>query len=195
MIRKRMFSLLFCLLTVVSMILFPLGAGAGSSVTATTDDGTVSLYLDGNITSSDMNNIMITRNHSAETATLSFRVIGKTGDTGFCNITVSKNSIYNGISPTILVDGKPSEDSGFAQDDTNYYVWYLTYFSNEGQSISFATHDLSITFIQTSDTPSATNPPSSNSIPIMWIIIIIALIIISSIGIILFLRRRGSKSS
>lgn len=60
---------------------------------------------------------------------------------GFSNVTLPKNEIPYGTTPTIYIDNERAENQGYAQDTNNYYVWYTTHFS---------THEVSIVFIITS---------------------------------------------
>ena len=163
--RLHWAATLVCTILFFSLVLIPFSMCATSStstVTATTASGaTVSLGISGNITSTQMTNIEIATNQSAETVTLSFSVIGKVETTGFSNITIPKSGVSYGTNPTVYIDGLRASSQGFTQDAKNFYVWYATGFSNHGQSIGFATHEVSVVFIQTSLSPSPTVPEFS----------------------------------
>ena len=88
-----------------------------------------------------MSKVAITTNQSNTTTTVSFTVTGKSGTTGFGNITIPISGVPYGTTPTIYIDGQPAQNQGYTQDATNYYVWYTT---------SFSTHQISIIFTTTS---------------------------------------------
>jgi hypothetical protein len=131
------------------------------------DNGsTVDLTLvGGNITSSQMSNVIIATNQSAATTTVSFTVTGQSGTTGFCNMTIPKSAVANGTVPAIYVDGQPASNQSYAQDSSNYYVWYAT---------EFSIHQVSIVFMTTptntqSPSPTSTVTPSISEFP-SWIL-------------------------
>ena len=119
----------------------PTPTSSGSTVSATTNNGsTVDLSISGNLTSSQMSNVTIATNQSDNT-TVDFTVTGENGTTGFGNITIPISLVSYGSTPTIYIDGQPAPNQGFTQDSNNYYVWYTTHFS---------THQISIVFTKTS---------------------------------------------
>ena len=124
---------------------------SATTVPATTDSGaTVDLAISGNITSSQMSNVTIATNPSADTNTVSFSVTGESGTTGFGNITIPKSAVTYGTTPTIYIDGQPAQNQGYTQNSNNYYVWYTTHFS---------THQISIIFTTTSSSTIPTASP------------------------------------
>ena len=119
---------------------------------STNGNSTVNLTISGNITSSQISNAIISTNQSAATSTVSFILTGQNGTFGFGNLTIPKNAVSYGTSPTIYIDDQRAQNQNFTQDNNNYYVWYLTHFS---------THQISIIFTQTSPPPNHTTAPSS----------------------------------
>jgi hypothetical protein len=108
------------------------------NVTATTANGSkVELRITGNITSSQITNVIITTNQS-DTTTVSFTLTGVSGTTGFSNITIPKSSVPYGTIPTVYIDGKLAQNQGYSKDANNYHVWYTTHFSSNQVSIQFA---------------------------------------------------------
>jgi len=105
----------------------------------------VDLVISGNITSSQMSNVTIGTNQSANTTTLSFAVTGASGTTGFDNITIPKSAVPYGTAPLVYINGTLAQNQGYTQDSNNYYVWYTTHFS---------THQISIVFTSPSSSPS-----------------------------------------
>ncbi len=109
-----------------------------TTVSAKKDNGTtVDLTLIGNITNSQMTNVVMMTNQSESTTTLSFTLTGQSGTTGFSNITIPKNSLIHGTTPKIYVDVQPATNQGYTQDSSNYHVWYTTHFSSHQVSIIF----------------------------------------------------------
>jgi hypothetical protein len=110
-----------------------------TTVPALTDSGsTVNLEISGNITTAQMVNVTIASNQSATTTTISFTLTGQSGTAGFSNVTLPKNAIPYGTIPTIYIDKQIAQDQGYAQDNSNYYVWYTTHFSIHEVSIVLA---------------------------------------------------------
>jgi hypothetical protein len=91
-----------------------------------------------------MSNLEITTNQTASTTILSFTVTGQSGSTGFGNVTIPKNTVPYGTTPTINIDGQIASNQGYTQDTNNYYVWY---------TIHFSTHQVSIVFTAGSSIP------------------------------------------
>ena len=80
-----------------------------TTVLATTNNGsTVELAISGNITGSQMSNVTISTNPSANTTTVSFTVTGESGTTGFGNITIPKSAVPYGTTPTVYINGHSS---------------------------------------------------------------------------------------
>jgi len=124
----------------------PWPAPLETSVKATMDNGaTVDLPISGNITSSQMSNVEISTKQASAT-TVSFTLTGKSGTTGFGNVTIPKSLVPHGATLTINKEGQPVQDQGYTQDSQNYYVYYATHFS---------THRLSIVFTAVSSSPSS----------------------------------------
>ena len=114
-----------------------------TNVTATTGSGVIVVVgISGNVTSSQMSNVIIATNQSADTTTVSFTVTGKSGTTGFNNITIPKSAVSYGTIPIIYIDGQYAQNQGYTQDSNNYYVWYTTSFSTHTISILFGTNSL-----------------------------------------------------
>ena len=95
------------------------------------------LVIAGNITASQIADVTIRVNQTA-TTTITFKVMGEAGTTGFGNITVPKSQVPTGSSPVIYIDGEPAEDQGFTEDANNYYVWCMMHFSVHELTIVFA---------------------------------------------------------
>ncbi len=105
---------------------------------ALTDEGkTVNITLSGNVSSSEISNVYLTMDRNTTSAYLYLTVTGASHSTGFCNMTLSKNLIYEGTAPIIFIDDKKAENQGYSQDETNYYVWFTTGFSRHQISIIF----------------------------------------------------------
>jgi hypothetical protein len=158
-----------------------------STLHASTDKGAiVDISITGNITSSQMSAVIIATNQSASTTVFSFTVIGQSGTSGFSNLTIAKNALPYGKTPTIYIDDQIAQGQGYTQDADNYYVWYTTHFS---------THKISIVFTPYSNVePGGTNKPIS-LLDIAFgaaVGVIIALVIV--IALLLVTRVRKSKA-
>jgi hypothetical protein len=190
---------LFCTVFLIGIVLFPLSAYATSStitVSATIDTGaTVDLAVSGNITNLQMSNVKIATNQSAKTATLAFTIIGSSGVATFSNISIPKSAVSFGVAPIVYVDGKSTSSQGFMQDSNNDFVWYTTSFSNNGQSIGFGTHQISIVFTSISSFPTPTTtssaqPNSNQTILEDTTAVVVIIIVAVAIAVILLFRRR-----
>ena len=119
--------------------------------TVTTTNQTVDIGLGGNITETQISDVVIAPSESAGITTISFNITGTSG-TGFSNMTIQKTAIPYGNTPTVYIDSQQATDQGYTQDANNYYVWYTTHFS---------THQIIITFTE-SATPTPTPTQSSS---------------------------------
>jgi uncharacterized protein YkwD len=128
-----------------------------ATVRATTNTGsTVDLAISGNITVSQMSNVAIATNQSANSTTISFTVTGQSGTTGFGNVTIPKNAVLCGTMPTVYIDNQPAQNQGFTIDNSSYYVWYTTHFS---------THQVTIVLTTSNPPESPTTTGSSTENP------------------------------
>jgi outer membrane biosynthesis protein TonB len=107
-------------------------------VQATTDTGAkVDLYLDGNITAQQISTVTLSTQTST-TSKISFTLTGPTGDVGFGNMTINKNSVPPGATPLIYIDSQIAQNQGYTQDANHYYVWWINHFSTNNLSIVFS---------------------------------------------------------
>ena len=110
-----------------------------STLRATTDKGAIiELPISGDISSSQMSNVIIATNQSATSTIISFSLTGPSGTTGFSNITIAKNTVPYGKIPAIYIDNQLASNQGYSQDENNFYVWYTTHFSSHQVSIVFS---------------------------------------------------------
>ena len=129
------------------------------NATDATSGQTYGVGLSGNVTVSQISNVTITPDQASTLTTVSFNITGQSGTTGFSNMTIPKTSILYGATPAVYIDGQQAQDQGYAQDATNFYVWYTTHFS---------THQIEITFTASqtpSPTSSSTSTPTPTAIP------------------------------
>jgi hypothetical protein len=107
-------------------------------VQATTNTGaTVNLYLDGNITAQQLSTVTL-NTQTATSAAISFTLTGQTGNVGFGNMTINKNSVPASAEPIIYIDNQIAQNQGYTQDANNYYVWWTNHFSTNNVSIVFS---------------------------------------------------------
>jgi hypothetical protein len=115
---------------------------------------------------------------------VSFTVSGVSGSTGFGNVTIPKNAVAYGTTPTIYIDGQPASNQGYTQDTNNYYVWYTTHFS---------THEVTIVFTETSPSPT---PTTQSGLPQEAIYgVAIAVVIAAIIVVVLVFKKRKNSIS
>ncbi len=108
------------------------------TVPATKDDGSiVNLEISGNITTSQISNLQINSNQTEQTTIVSFNVTGPSGTNGFSNMTIPKNTVPEGTTPTVYIDGEIAENQGYTEDNQNFYVWFITSFSQHRITIEF----------------------------------------------------------
>ena len=153
---------------------------------ATSSGSKVDLELSGNVTSSQMSAVTFASNLSNSTITISFDLTGQTGTIGFGNVTIPKNVVSYGLTPTIYIDNQKAPNQGFTQDSSNYYVWYTTHFS---------THQVSIVFNAPSSTPaSAASQNSSNLQLIYGLAIAVAVVVVVLVVLQLLIRGKQDKA-
>jgi len=158
-------------------------------VRAITDNGsTIELTIGGNITSSQMSNVVLVLNQSESITTLSFTITGQSGTAGFSNITIPKNSVKYGAKPTIFIDGQPASNQGYTQDSSNYYVWYITHFSS---------HQISIIFtMSVSPSPTASNGGSQGQLSLLEVVygLVTAVAVVTVVVIVLQVITKGRRA-
>lgn len=159
-----------------------------STLHATTDKGAiVDIPITGNITIPQMSNVIIATNQSATTTILQFNLTGQTGTIGFSNMTIPKNEVPYGKTPTVYIDNQQAPNQGNTQDSDNYYVWYTTHFS---------THQVSIEFTANTHTASKQTQAQTSFLEVIYGVgagVTIAVIIV--IGLMLITKDRKTKAS
>jgi hypothetical protein len=95
------------------------------------------VIVSGNITASQITDLAISSSQS-DTTTLSFRLTGESGTTGFGSFIIPKSAVSFGVVPTVYVDDQEATSQGYTQDSQNYYVWFTTHFSNHQVKITFS---------------------------------------------------------
>ncbi len=157
-----------------------------STVQATTGSGRrVNLTISGNITASQISNTTIAV--SNDTAAVSFTITGKSGNAGFCNISIPQSEVPNGAAPIVYIDGQPADNQGYNKDTNSYNVWFTTHFS---------THNLAIWFTAHASTPdmqnqTSTEPNYPQVIYGLLVSAVVVAIIVALIG--LFVREKKTK--
>jgi hypothetical protein len=139
------------------------------------DGSSVYFTLSGNVTNSQLSNVTITANHSADTTIMSFLITGQSGTIGFSNVTIPNYQVPLGEAPTVYIDNELCQNQGYTKDADNYYVWY---------TIHFSTHQVSINFSSSTAIPTPTTSSTQPVQQLNWLQIIIgaaALVIITVI--------------
>ena len=146
----------------------PTSTPSATTVQATIDSGaSVDLAISGNVTSSQISNVIITSYQPNATTTVSFTITGPTGATGFSNMTIPKPTIPYGTTPVVNIDGQPAPNQGYTQDANNFYVWYTTQFS---------THQVTIRFTGSSTSQATFGPVLAVAITVPEIILVYTVI-------------------
>ena len=110
-----------------------------TKILAKLDSGSnIDLVINGNITSSQISNVTFSTDQTTAKTKVSFLLTGRSGNTGFFNVTIPKNELSCVTPPTIYIDGNLTLDQGYLQDANNYYVWFSTPLSTHKVSIVFA---------------------------------------------------------
>ena len=125
------------------------------TIAAISTDGSVThIVIYGSLDGADVSNATISADPSASQTTVTLTLTGQSSPDGFFNITIPKEAIKYGTTPTIYVNSQAAQNQGFTKDASNYYLWYTSYTQN---------YELSITF---------TGAPSTQ----IWVAIIVAVI-------------------
>jgi outer membrane protein assembly factor BamB len=145
-------------------------------ISALIDDGSkVDFSITGNLTSQQVSNAYLTSDKVSKTFV--YLTVSQTdGIAGFSNITIPKNAIIHGVTPTVYINDQKTNTQGYSQDADKYYVWYTTQFGKQ---------EISIIFTDTSD---GQNLPQTILQPIL-----IAVIAIVAIGICIGVYQRSRK--
>jgi hypothetical protein len=147
-------------------------------IQATSNDGEiVTCGMRGNIEETQISNANITTDPSKASTTISFTLTGQSASTGFGNITIIKNSIPYGTTPTIYVDNQKCPEQGYTQDDDLYYVWFTVHFS---------THKIAIVFAADSQAPTSTVPE------LFWLVILPLLLFVLAVAVIVRHRKTAN---
>jgi hypothetical protein len=138
---------------------------------------TVDIGIMGNVTATQITGSSITTNQTSATITVSFKITGQSGTTGFGNITIPKSSVQSGLTPILYIDNQVAQDQGYTQDADNYYVWYTAHFS---------THQISITFSASAPTKLLPNSELISTLIIVTISVVTASVLAAGV---LFYRK------
>jgi outer membrane protein assembly factor BamB len=147
-----------------------------TAVSVFTGNGqTVNFTIGGNVTSSQISNVYLTTDQNATTASVYLTVTGESGTAGFSNMTIPKNLIPDGTTPTIYIDNQKAEKQGYTQHTDNYYVWYTT---------GFSSHQISIMFSKSQNVESSSLPNY-----VIWLGAVFTALIITVTVIVIFKKR------
>jgi hypothetical protein len=82
-----------------------------------------------------MSNIILATSENG--TTLSFSLTGQSGNSGISNITIPKAALFYQTAPVIYIDSDITQNQGYTEDASNFYVWYITHFSTHAVAIIF----------------------------------------------------------
>ena len=145
---------------------------------ATKDSGgKVDIVVNGNLSLGLISLANLTSNQ-ASTTNLTFTVTGEAGTNAFINVTIPKNAVTYGTTPTVYIGNQKVQNQSFAQNADNYYIWSAYHFDQPFYG------DLTIEF--TSGTSSSVTPP-------IFLIVIAAIIIAVAVAALTLLAYRRMK--
>jgi hypothetical protein len=100
-------------------------------IQATKDDGqNITLRIDSDMRILWSGPANVTANQITASTNVSFIVTVDERINNFANVTIPISAIPYGTTPTIYFKNQRAQDQGYAQDDTNYYVWCTAYFTD-----------------------------------------------------------------
>jgi hypothetical protein len=134
----------------------------------------------GNLTIYPNDRINVTTNVLSASTNITFLMTTDTGHNDFVNITVPKSAIPYGTNPKVYFGNQLAQNQSYTQDADNYYVWCTTGFSES--------------FFGTGTIVFA-NAQATQTINIMILGIIAAIIIVTIAALTIFWRRRRKRLS
>jgi hypothetical protein len=98
---------------------------------ATKDNGgKVDIIVNGNLSLGLISLANLTSSQSSATSNLTFTVTGDAGTNAFINVTIPKNAVTYGPTPTIYIGNQKVQNQNYTQDADNYYVWSTNHFNS-----------------------------------------------------------------
>ena len=98
---------------------------------ATKDSGgKVDIIVNGNLSLGLISLANLTSSKFSATSNLTFTVTGDAGTNAFVNVTIPKNAVTYGPTPTIYIGNQKVQNQSYTQDVDNYYVWSTNHFNN-----------------------------------------------------------------
>lgn len=136
----------------------------------------VPIQVSGNLTSSQMSDVLLENANQSGGYVLSFDLSGASNTGVLATISIPKSSTSAGLVPEVSINGLKSENQSYSQDSSYYYVMFPANFANGTQKVS----------IQLS--------PSAPAFNIKYVVLIVVLLAIIVAGIVLALRRGSRKN-
>jgi hypothetical protein len=98
---------------------------------ATKDSGgKVDIIVNGNLSLGLISLANLTSSQSSATSNLTFTVTGDADTNAFINVTIPKNAVTYGPTPTVYIGNQKVQNQSYTQDVDNYYVWGTNHFNN-----------------------------------------------------------------
>jgi hypothetical protein len=144
--------------------------------------GEGSLKLNGNITTTQITHLQVTKNQTTAKTTLTFNVSGPAGTVGFSNITIPRTTVPLETNPTIYIDNQTAQNQGYTSDQNSFYVWFSTHFSE---------HQISIVFASAQE-PTQT-PVVGTSTTTYGIVIAVMILSVVAVGFLAAVKRKKKK--
>jgi hypothetical protein len=101
-----------------------LSSTAALEVTAA-DGKEVTLTINGNVAADQISELWYANNAALYNNTdIAFTLASQNNTLEFMNMTIPKSALFDGTSPIITINGALAENSGYTQDNSNFYVWF-----------------------------------------------------------------------
>jgi hypothetical protein len=97
------------------------------------DGKEVTLTINGNVAADQISELWYASNAALYNNTdIAFNLANRNSTVQFMNMTVPKSDVLGGTTPIVTINGVYVKDSGYSQDNANFYVWF-TALANSGQ--------------------------------------------------------------
>lgn len=117
-----------------------------------------------------------------------FGVTGPEGATGAATFAVPKSDAPSQETPVVMIDSQYAADQNFSQDSSNFYVTFVTHFSN---------HTVQVQFVQpqvvTTAAASSSSPTSQGMSVAVELMLVIGLPLIVALLLVLMVRSRRGR--
>ncbi|HKW03791.1 MAG TPA: YncE family protein [Nitrososphaerales archaeon] len=140
--------------------------------------------LEGNISSSEISNMLFSENPTSSNYSLSFSLNLAPDTTGYETLTIPKNAVPGGFDPIVYLDGTLASQQSYYSDSSNYYVTF---------SAPFYTHQVVVFFSFPNTSTTSTLTRNSNPNYLQYGTAAALTVVIVALGSFIILRIRKNK--